>query len=273
MKVRTSQLLFCCFFKVHIESCGESGSQSIFLSQDRGPAVHISSVSKALPKKSSMLDPGLGTWNPSAQEESYSAQAPSRGGGKKLPEYKMVVVGASGVGKSALTIQLNHECFVEDHDPTIQDSYWKEVILEQGSCILNVLDTAGQAAHKSLRDQCLASGDGVLGVFALDDPSSLTQLQQMRATWSPHYTRALVLVGNKCDLVTTNGDAHAAAIALAKSWGVPFVETSAKTRQGVEEAFSLLIHEIQKAQEAEAALRAAKARRQKAMCKCGCSVA
>ncbi|XP_024426166.2 GTPase ERas-like [Desmodus rotundus] len=273
MKARTSQLLFCCFFKAHTESSSESRSQRILISQDRGPAVHISSVSTASPKKPSMFDPGLGTWNTSAQEESYSAQVPSRGDGKKLREYKMVVVGASGVGKSALTIQLNHECFVEDHDPTIQDSYWKEVILEQGSCILNVLDTAGQPAHKGLRDQCLAAGDGVLGVFALDDPSTLTQLQQMRATWGPHYTRPLVLVGNKCDLVTTKGDAHAAAIALAKSWGVPFMETSAKTRQGVDEAFSMLLHEIQRVQEAEAALRVAKAQRQKVTCKCGCSIA
>ncbi|XP_058907421.1 GTPase ERas [Kogia breviceps] len=232
----------------------------------------------ALPTKPSMIDLGLGTWNPSSQEQSHRARAPSRGVGKQLPEYKAVVVGASGVGKSALTIQLNHQCFVEDHDPTIQDSYWKEMALDHGGCILNVLDTAGQATHRALRDQCVAIGDGVLGVFALDDPSSLAQLQQMRATWGPHHTQPLVLVGNKCDLVTTTGDARAAAAALAKSWGAPFVETSAKTRQGVEEAFSLLIHEIQRVREAMAKEAMAgpggdKGRHQKAMCRCGCSVA
>ncbi|XP_024411588.2 GTPase ERas-like [Desmodus rotundus] len=227
----------------------------------------------APPTKSNVFDLGLGSWNASVQQESHSAQALSRSVGKHLPEYKVVVVGASGVGKSSLTIQLNHECFVEDHDPTIQDSYWKEVTLGQGGCNLNVLDTAGQTIHKALRDQCLAAGDGVLGVFTLDDPSSLTQLQQMRTTWGPHYTRPLVLVGNKCDLVTTKGDVHAAAIALAKTWGAPFVETSAKTRQGVEEAFTLLIHEIQRVREAEAASGGAKSRHHKTMCHCGCSVA
>ncbi|XP_008064507.1 GTPase ERas [Carlito syrichta] len=232
----------------------------------------------ARPKKPSNFDLGLGTWSPGSQEESFRARAHCRGVGKKLPEYKAVVVGASGVGKSALTIQLNHQCFVEDHDPTIQDSYWKELSLSEGDCILNVLDTAGQATHKALRDQCLAVGDGVLGVFALDDLSTLTQLQQMRATWGPHPTQPLVLVGNKCDLVTTAGDAHAAAAALAQSWGAPFVETSAKTRQGVEEAFSLLVHEIQRAQEAMAKDAVARqggvrGRHQKATCRCGCSVA
>lgn len=92
----------------------------------------------------------------------------------------------------------------------------------------------------------------MLCAFTLDNPSSLTQLQQMRATWGPHYTRPLVLVGNKCDLVAGVGDIHAPAIDLVKSWGAPFVETSAKTQEGVEEAFTLLIHEIQRAQEAMA---------------------
>ncbi|XP_049727443.1 GTPase ERas [Elephas maximus indicus] len=221
-------------------------------------------------------DLGLGTWSPNSQEP-HRALARCRGD-QKLPEYKAVVVGASGVGKSALTIQLNHHCFVEDHDPTIQDSYWKEVALGCGGYILNVLDTAGQATHRALRDQCVAISDGVLGVFALDDPSSLDQLQQIRATWGPHHAQPLVLVGNKCDLVTTAGDAHVAAAALAQSWGAPFVETSAKTRQGVEEAFALLVREIQRVQEAMAkeAMEGAggrKARHKKVMCHCGCSVA
>ncbi|XP_055984591.1 GTPase ERas [Sorex fumeus] len=225
-----------------------------------------------------MFDLSAASWNLAAPDGSQNASPPSVDIDKQLPEYKAVVVGASGVGKSALTIQLNYQCFVEDHDPTIQDSYWKEVTLGDGGCILNVLDTAGQATHKALCDQCLDVGDGVLGVFALDDPSSLTQLQQMRATWGSRYTQPLVLVGNKCDLVTNTGDAHAAAVALAKSWGAPFVETSAKTRQGVEEAFALLIQEIQRfkeamAKEAVKGRRGSKSRHHKILCRCGCSVA
>ncbi|KAL6033332.1 hypothetical protein STEG23_009974 [Scotinomys teguina] len=168
--------------------------------------------------------------------------------------------------------QMAHHCFVEDHDPTIQDSYWKQVALDNGGYVLNVLDTAGQEIHRALRDQCLAAGDGVLGVFALDDPSSLDQLQQIWSTWTPLQKQPLVLVGNKCDLVTAAGDAHAAATTLAHKWGAPFVKTSAKTRQGVEEAFDLLVHEIQRAQEAMAES-SKETRHRKAVCSCGCSVA
>ncbi|XP_063101878.1 GTPase ERas [Cavia porcellus] len=223
-----------------------------------------------LPPTDVTMSPG--TWNPSSQERP-EASVHSKDTAKKLPEYKTVVVGASGVGKSALTIQMTHQCFVEDHDPTIQDSYWKEVALDNRGYILNVLDTAGQDIHRALRNQCLAAGDGILGVFALDDPSTLDQLQQMRASWGPCHTQPLILVGNKCDLVTAAGDVHATAAALAQRWGVPFVKTSAKTRQGVEEAFALLIHEIQRAQAAMAEAGEERAQHKKAMCSCGCSVA
>lgn len=44
-------------------------------------------------------------------------------------EYKLVVVGAGGVGKSALTIQLIQNHFVDEYDPTIEDSYRKQVVI------------------------------------------------------------------------------------------------------------------------------------------------
>jgi len=54
-----------------------------------------------------------------------------------------------------------------------------------------------------------------------------------------------LVVGNKCDLHSRAIDVKAASD-LAKQYGVPFIETSAKTRQGVDEAFSTLVREIRK---------------------------
>ena len=45
-------------------------------------------------------------------------------------EYKIVVVGEGGVGKSALTIQLLQNEFLEDYDPTIEDNYIKQVVID-----------------------------------------------------------------------------------------------------------------------------------------------
>ena len=54
----------------------------------------------------------------------------------------------------------------------------------------------------------------------------------------------ILVVGNKCDLQRTvmPMEAHD----LATSYGIPFIETSAKTRQGVEDAFYTLVREIRR---------------------------
>lgn len=80
-----------------------------------------------------------------------------------LREYKLVVVGGGGVGKSCLTIQLIQSHFVDEYDPTIEgmlapgplirrqpslpffaDSYRKQCVIDDEVALLDVLDTAGQ---------------------------------------------------------------------------------------------------------------------------------
>ena len=55
----------------------------------------------------------------------------------------------------------------------------------------------------------------------------------------------MVLVGNKCDLPTRNMDMGQAKD-VAKSYSIPFIETSAKTTMGVDDAFYTLVREIRK---------------------------
>lgn len=52
-------------------------------------------------------------------------------------------MGSGGVGKSALTVQFVQGIFVEKYDPTIEDSYRKQVEVEGQQCMLEILDTAG----------------------------------------------------------------------------------------------------------------------------------
>lgn len=55
----------------------------------------------------------------------------------------ILVLGSGGVGKSALTVQFVQGIFVEKYDPTIEDSYRKQVEVEGQQCMLEILDTAG----------------------------------------------------------------------------------------------------------------------------------
>lgn len=55
----------------------------------------------------------------------------------------------------------------------------------------------------------------------------------------------LLVVGNKCDLPMRSVDMNQAT-EVAKNYGIPFIETSAKTRMGVDDAFYTLVREIRK---------------------------
>lgn len=63
----------------------------------------------------------------------------------KMREFKVVVLGSGGVGKSALTVQFVSGCFMEKYDPTIEDFYRKEIEVDNSPCVLEILDTAGKS--------------------------------------------------------------------------------------------------------------------------------
>jgi len=58
-----------------------------------------------------------------------------------------------------------------------------------------------------------------------------------------------VLVGNKCDLRHRREVKQEEGAAVARAWGVPFFETSAKTKVNHEECFYELVREVRKEQE------------------------
>ncbi|XP_021345848.1 GTPase HRas [Mizuhopecten yessoensis] len=164
-----------------------------------------------------------------------------------MTEYKLVVVGAGGVGKSALTIQLIQNHFVEEYDPTIEDSYRKQVVIDDETCLLDILDTAGQEEYSAMRDQYMRTGEGFLCVFAVNNLKSFEDIN----TYKEQIKRVkdaeevpMVLVGNKMDLQEQHMVEDKDAKALANTYNIPYVRTSAKTRQGVDDAFYSLVREI-----------------------------
>ena len=97
-----------------------------------------------------------------------------------MTDYKLVVVGDGGVGKSALTIQLIQNHFVDEYDPTIEDSYRKQVVIDKETCLLDILDTAGQEEYSAMRDQYMRTGEGFLIVFAVNNAKSFEDISAYR---------------------------------------------------------------------------------------------
>lgn len=162
--------------------------------------------------------------------------------------YKLVIVGAGGVGKSALTIQLIKNYFEPFYDPTIEDSYKKQVIVDGEVCHLDILDTAGQEEYSVMKEHYMRTGEGFLIVFAVNDAKSFDEWgvyrEKIRRVKDADKV-PMVLVGNKSDLIERQVDIKSAR-EIANICGLPFVEASALTRMGVDDAFYTLVREIRK---------------------------
>jgi len=158
--------------------------------------------------------------------------------------YRLVVLGDGGVGKTALTIQLCLNHFVETYDPTIEDSYRKQVVIDDQPCILEVLDTAGQEEYTALRDQWIRDGEGFLLVYSITSRSTFERVEKFRTQIlrvKETDRVPMVLVGNKCDIINKRDITREEGYFLAKRLQCEFIETSAKTCANVEKAFYTVV--------------------------------
>ncbi|WAQ92488.1 hypothetical protein PtA15_16A396 [Puccinia triticina] len=166
-----------------------------------------------------------------------------------LREYKLVVVGGGGVGKSALTIQFIQSHFVDEYDPTIEDSYRKQCVIDEEVALLDVLDTAGQEEYSAMREQYMRTGEGFLLVYSITSRNSFEEIstfhQQILRVKDKDYFPVIV-VANKCDLEYERQVGAHEGRELARHFGCRFIETSAKQRINVDEAFSSLVKEIRR---------------------------
>lgn len=102
-----------------------------------------------------------------------------------------------------MTIQFIQSHFVDEYDPTIEDSYRKQCVIDDEVALLDVLDTAGQEEYSAMREQYMRTGEGFLCVYAITSRNSFEEIttfhQQILRVKDKDYF-PVIIVANKCDL-------------------------------------------------------------------------
>lgn len=54
------------------------------------------------------------------------------------------------------------------------------MVIDGETCLLDILDTAGQEEYSAMRDQYMRTGEGFLCVFAIDNSKSFEDIESYR---------------------------------------------------------------------------------------------
>ncbi|CDQ69654.1 GTP-binding protein Di-Ras1 [Oncorhynchus mykiss] len=159
-------------------------------------------------------------------------------------DYRVVVFGAGGVGKSSLVLRFVKGTFRDTYIPTVEDTYRQVISCDKSVCTLQITDTTGSHQFPAMQRLSISKGHAFILVYSVTSRQSLEELkpiyQQVLAIKGSVDAIPVMLVGNKSDetqreVETTEGEAQATA------WKCAFMETSAKMNYNVKELFQELL--------------------------------
>ena len=152
----------------------------------------------------------------------------------------MVVIGDTGVGKSCLLLQFVDRRFSAVHDLTIGVDFGSRIVDIDGERVkLQIWDTAGQESFRSIARSYYRDASGALLVFDTTRRETFSHLERWlsEARQFGPQNICITLVGNKADLLKKRVVSREDAEMFATDNGLEYIETSAKTAAGVDEAF------------------------------------
>jgi len=151
--------------------------------------------------------------------------------------YRVLVMGASRVGKTAIISQFLYDQFCLEYKPTVEEMYRGEFdIGAEKKLSLNIEDTSGTFAwdFPAMVEVSLSAADAVLLVFSHDDPESLETVGHLRdlVMKSRGPDMPMVVAGNKTDVDPALEREQTEAL-ITCDWEHAYVGCSAKENSNI----------------------------------------
>ncbi|NXQ87442.1 DIRA2 protein, partial [Nyctibius grandis] len=161
-------------------------------------------------------------------------------------DYRVVVFGAGGVGKSSLVLRFVKGTFRESYIPTIEDTYRQVISCDKSICTLQITDTTGSHQFPAMQRLSISKGHAFILVYSITSRQSLEELkpiyEQICQIKGDTESIPIMLVGNKNDENQNREVDSCEGEAIAKKWKCAFMETSAKLNHNVKELFQELLN-------------------------------
>eukprot|EP01017_Pseudomicrothorax_dubius_P031716 TRINITY_DN4073_c0_g2_i2.p1 TRINITY_DN4073_c0_g2~~TRINITY_DN4073_c0_g2_i2.p1 ORF type:complete len:199 (-),score=32.42 TRINITY_DN4073_c0_g2_i2:126-722(-) len=167
-------------------------------------------------------------------------------------EYKVVLLGDSGVGKSSIVLRFVANEFQISNEPTLGSAFTSKLYDHKGSMMrYQIWDTAGQEKYHALATMYFRDADVAIVAYDITNSYSFEVLRK----WLDEIKEKapdniiLAIVGNKNDLSNQEQITTKEAADLANSHKAIFIKTSAKESKGIDELFTSISERIEEREE------------------------
>ena len=162
--------------------------------------------------------------------------------------YKVLLLGNSSVGKTCILIRFSEDTFNDNYEVTIGLNYRiKTITLDNTPIKMQIWDTSGEEKFKAIAKNFYRGAHGVLLIYDICQKSSFLDVKgwiEQIIENTDNDDIVMILCGNKSDMEKERVISKEEGENLAKNYGIPFFECSAKNNINIDEIFNTMANNI-----------------------------
>ncbi|CAF0871684.1 unnamed protein product [Rotaria sordida] len=161
-------------------------------------------------------------------------------------DYRIVVFGSAGVGKTNCVLRFVNGQFRENYIPTVEDTYRQVVSCNKQITTLQITDTTGAHQFPAMQRLSIQKGHAFILAYSITSKQTFEDLKpiynQIREIKAEQQNETpILLMGCKLDEAACREITENLGKQLATLWSCGWIETSAKTNTNIREAFQELL--------------------------------